>query len=253
MATKKTTTRKAAASEKKVTPAKKTAPRKPRVTKNVEADQPAPEKTTTRAASPSVNVLSEKIRNPKLLIGLGVVILVIALLYMLRSQFIVAMVNGRPISRSAFNTQLEQQSGKEVLNSLITKSLIEQEADKRHVSVPQSEVDSDTKKIEQQLSAQGQNLDQALAARGMTRSQFTDQLRLQKLVEKLLGNNIKVSDKEVQDYIDQHKDQLGDTSNMDQLKAQVRAQLEQDKLSSQAQQLIAKLQKQANITYFINF
>ena len=68
-----------------------------------------------------------------------------------------------------------------------------------------------------------------------------------------MGNSIKVSDKDVQDYIDQHKDQLGDTSNMDQLKAQVRAQLEQDKLSSQAQQLIAKLQKQANITYFINF
>ncbi len=250
MATKKTSPKKTTASPRKVAPAKKAAPKNPRVTKLVKAVEP--KQAPSQPVAPKTNGLSEKIKNPKLLIGLGVIVLVVALVYLFRSQFVVAIVNGQPISRTAFNTQLEQQSGKDVLNSLITKSLLDQYAASKHVSVSQSEIDSDTKKIEQQLSAQGQTLDQALAARGMTRSQFIDQLRLQKLVEKLLGNNIKVSDKEVQDYIEQHKDQLGDTSNMDEIKAQVRAQLEQDKLSSQAQQLVAKLQKDAHITYFIN-
>ncbi len=250
MATKKTSPKKTTASSKKPVSAKKTAPKNPRVIKTVKAVEP--KKVVSQLLTPKQNGLSDKVKNPKLLIGLGVVILVVALVYLFRSQFVVAIVNGQPISRNAFNTQLEQQSGKDVLNSLITKSLLDQYATAKHVSVSQSEIDSDTKKIEQQLSAQGQTLDQALAARGMTRSQFVDQLRLQKLVQKILGNSIKVSDKEVQDYIDQHKDQLGDTSNMDQIKAQVRAQLEQDKLSSQAQQLVAKLQKDAHITYFVN-
>lgn len=202
-------------------------------------------------ASAKMN-LSENVKNPKMLIGLGVVILLAGLLYFFRGWFVVAAVNGHPISRVAFNHALEQQDGKTILNSLITQSLIEQEATKKHITVSQAEIDSSTKQIDQQLASQGQTLDQALAARGMNKTDFVNQLKLQKMVEKLLGNSTAVTDKEVQDYIDQHQDQLDATQSADQQKAQVKAQLEQEKLSTKAQELIANLQKQAHITYFIN-
>lgn len=244
MPARKTTKKPTAASAKKTTSAKKITSRKPRV-----ALASTPVITTQGMA---MNNLSEKMKNPKMLVGLGVVILLVALLYFFRGWFVVAAVNGHVISRSAFNHALEQQDGKTILNSLITKSLIEQEASRKNIQVSQSEIDSSTKQIQQQLSSQGQTLDQALAARGMTKADFDNQLRLQKLVEKLLGNSAKVSDKEVEDYMSQHQDQLDGTQSADQQKAQVRVQLEQEKLSTKAQELIANLQKQAHITYFIN-
>lgn len=167
-------------------------------------------------------------------------------------MFVVAMVNGQFISRSSFNSAMEQQAGKQTLNSLVTQKLIEQEAAKKGISVPQSEIDAQAKKIDQQLSAQGQTLDQALSARGMSRSDFYAQLKLQSLLQKLLANDIKVSDKEVTDYIDKNRDSLPTGQSEEQLKASVKSQLEQQKLSTAAQSLVQKLQSQAKINYFIN-
>lgn len=206
-----------------------------------------------KRTSPSSNtLLREKIKNPKLLIGIAVVIILLTLLYFFRSQFVVAIVNGRLISRMAFNSQLEQQNGKQVLSTMITAVLLEQEAQKKHISVSQSELDNQVKQINTQLSQQGQTLDSALAQRGMTKAQFYDQLKLQALVQKLLGSNIKVSDKEVDDYIAAHQDTIDPNAKPEDTRASIRQQLEQQKLSTQAQSLIAKLQQQAHITYFVN-
>lgn len=244
MTPRKPTKKSQAASVRKSSSIVKKSPTKPRVTHSLPLL--AQEKTSAAMS------LSENMKNPKMLIGLGVVILLAGLLYFFRSWFVVAAVNGHPISRMAFNHALEQQDGKTILNSLITQSLIEQEAERKHVTVSQAEIDSSTKQIDQQLASQGQTLDQALTARGMNKSDFITQLKLQKMVEKLLGNSTAVTDKEVQDYIEQHQDQLDATQSADQQKAQVKAQLEQEKLSTKAQELIANLQKQAHITYFIN-
>src|SRR5437868_6869199 len=68
------------------------------------------------------------------------IILIFAALYFLRSYIVVATVNGQPISRIAFNGELEKEAGKQVMTTLIRKMLIQQEADKKHISVSQKEV-----------------------------------------------------------------------------------------------------------------
>lgn len=214
-----------------------------------------PEVSPSVVSSSSSTWLTTKkyLRNPRVLVGLAVVIIIVALVYALRGWFIVATVNGQPITRWEFDHQLEQESGKQVLNSLVTQRLIEQYAASKNVSVNQSDIDTTVNQLSKSLQSQGQTLDSALAAQGMSKNDFMEQVRLQKLVQKLLGNSIKVSDKEVSDYIAQNKSSFDPKASQSAMESQARQQLEQQKLSDQAQALVTKLQNQAKITYFASF
>lgn len=222
---------------------------------------PVEEKTTESSAASRLSAkeraqkattwLMPRLKEPKVFVPL-IALIIIILLVVFRSSFIVAVVNGQPISRAEFNRQLEVQAGKQVMNSLVTEKLVEQQAAKQNITVSQSELDAQIKVIQQQLASQGQTLDSALAAQGLTQSDFVTQLRLQTLVKKMLGSKISVTDKEISDYMTQNKASLPTGETDAQLKAQVKQQLEQQKLSQQAQALVQKLQQQAKINYFIN-
>ncbi len=246
---KKTDQAKSVKSLKPVKAARKTAPRKNGVkaqkTQTAE-QQMAPETHTTSQA------VSTNARNPRLWIGLGIVVLVI-LVVAFKGLFIAAIVNGQPISRLQVLQQLEKQNGKQALSSLVTQTLITQEAAKKHVSVSQADVNSDLKKIDDALKAQGQNLDTALAVRGLSKQDLVQQITLQKLVEKMVGKDVKVTDADVQKYIDNNQDTLPKDLSDDQLRAQVKQQLEQQQLQDKTQAFVANLQKKANISYFVSY
>ncbi len=190
-------------------------------------------------------------RKPQIFIPIAFLLAIVAV-YLLKSFFVVATVNGQFISRSAFETALVKQDGKQIMNSLVTQKLIEQEAAKKGITVSQSDIDAQAKTIDKQLAAQGQTLDQALATRGMTRAEFNEQVKLQQLLQKLLASQIKVTDQEIQDYIDKNKDSLPAEESDAQVKVSVKQQLEQQKLSTAAQAMVQKLQTAAHISYFIN-
>jgi parvulin-like peptidyl-prolyl isomerase len=201
--------------------------------------------------TPSVQSKST-INNPRIYIPIILIVLAI-LIYVFRSWFIVAIVNGQPISRTAFVHELEARNGKQILNELVVRTLVFQEANKKHISISQKEIDDALKGINDQLSQQGQTLDGALAARGMTKADFEDQIKMQKLIEKMLGNQVAVSDQEVNDYIDKNKDTFPPSLTGDELKKQVKQQLQQQKLSDKAGLWLQDLQKKAKITYFASF
>ncbi len=193
-----------------------------------------------------------KFKQPKILITLIIVVLaVLAVLF--RGLFIAALVNGQPITRLAVIQDLEKQGGKQTLSSLVNQSLILQEAKKKNITVSQKEVDDAAKQVEDSLKSQGQNLDTALAAQGMTKQDFLTQLKLRSLVEKLLADKVKVTDKEISDYITANKDTLPTDSTPDQIKKTVEEQLKQQKLGSASQAWLTDLQKNAKINYFVNY
>ncbi len=225
---------------KKSTPVKKaSAKRNPVTQKPVESDSPSMPVTTNA-------------RNPRLWVGLAIVVLAV-LAFAGKGFFIAAVVNGQPISRIAVVQQLEKQNGKQAVNSLITQTLISQEAEKKHVTVSQADVNGDLKKIDDALKAQGQSLDTALAARGLSKQELVQQITLQKMIEKMVGKDVKVSDEDVQKYIDTNQDTLPkDLSDTD-LRKQVRQQLEQQQLQTKTQTFVSDLQKKAKISYFVNY
>jgi parvulin-like peptidyl-prolyl isomerase len=196
--------------------------------------------------------MENKLKQPKVLIGLIVVILIVAA-FLLKGLFIAALVNGQPIARLTVISELEKQSGKQALTSLINQALIFQEAKKKKITVTQSELDASLKQIEDSLKSQGQDLNTALAAQGMTMQDLMTQLKLRSLVEKLLADKIKVTDTEVSDYITKNKDTLPTNMTEAELRKNVEDQLKQQKLGSASQTWLDQLNKDAKINYFVNY
>lgn len=196
-------------------------------------------------------------RFPKRPVIIGVIVLVLgSLIYFGKGLFIAAVVNGQPISRISVVSELENRNGKSVLNEFVINSLIEQEAKRKKINVSDKEVSDELVKIEQSVNSQGATLDDLLAQQGMTKDSLKSAVKVQLLATKLVNNNIKVTDKEINDYINTQKAQLtaaGGTSGSLPSRDQAKSDLVQQKLQSEIQTLITDLKNKAKISYFVGY
>jgi len=180
-----------------------------------------------------------------------VTVLVVAALaaagYHFRGQVVVATVNGRPITRWTLLRRLEQQAGASALDGLITEALVYQEAAQQKVTVADEELAEKIAQLEISLSAQGQKLDQLLEAQGVSRDEMRKQIRLQTLVEKMVGQDVGVTDEEVNEYLETNREFLPEATDTAKLKETVRAQIEQQKLSMAVQTWLSELHEGAKI------
>lgn len=208
-----------------------------------------------------LNVLIKKISDFKKRLNIGrkkiVVLLVLFLLasvlYYFKGLLVVAVVNNRPIWRLSVIRQLEKQGGKTTLDSLITEALILQESQRQKVVVSNEEIDEAIKQIEASLNKQGQNLDQLLVTQGLTRQDFRKQIRLQKIVEKILLKEIQVTEADIKTYYDENQSSFAKDKKFEDLKENIKGQLEQQKLQEKAQEWIQSLYDKAKINYFVRF
>lgn len=221
------------------------------VKKIVTTETPVVAEETIVTNETSRNVARPQRNLRYLLIPLFIISLVLSAFYLYRTIFPVAIVNGEPILRASYVDELEKQSGKQVVNSMVTKTLIMQEAKKQNVSVSQDEINAEIKKYDDALKQQGKKLDDALKEQGLTRKDLEEQIEIQKLIEKMLGKDTAVSDKEVNDYIAQNSAMLPEGSDTPEMRASIKEQLQQQKLSEKFQTWLADLQKKAKIDYFI--
>ena len=173
--------------------------------------------------------------------------------YLARPLIFAASVNGKLVTRYELLSELEKQGGADVLDSLVTKSLIFQEAKKKGVEITQAEIDSEVARIEGVVSAQGSTLDEALALQGQNRTDFIEQIKLQKTVEKILADQLAVTDEEAKTYYDGNKDFYGTDSTYEDVAESVKSQLVQEKLSASYQTWIGEIKTSAKINYFVDF
>jgi foldase protein PrsA len=224
----------------------------PRVSKKKTVSQ----KATTAPVASTPSAVSKPYRaylkNSKVLV-IGGILLLAALLYVLRSVFVAATVNGRPVSRLELVRILERQNGKAALESLITKQLIMQEAQNQNVQIEDKEVDNEIKKIEQSVAQQGQNFEELLKAQNLTRDSLKEQIKLEKTIQKIIGKDINVSDEEVNEYIEKNKESFPPDSKVEELREPVREQIQQQRMSEKFQTWLEDLEKKATIYRFVNF
>lgn len=183
---------------------------------------------------------------------IAIVALIGFLAYRYKGLFIAATVNGTPISRHAVVKELESVSGKSALDSMITQKLINDEALKKGVTVTSEEVEAELKNVEAQVKAQGMTLDQALSAQGMTLNILKKQITTQKKLEKILGDQIQVTDDQITQYIKDNKVTIPKGQEAT-YKEQIKSQIKQQSLSTAANELVASLKAQAKINYFVNY
>lgn len=191
------------------------------------------------------------VRNKKALVIVGVIIIAAALYYF-KGWMIAATVDGRPITRLRVIQLLEKKSGKQALDSIVTQTLIQNEAAAKGVTVSSDEIDQEIKKDEANITAQGGTFEAALQQSGMTMNDLRDQIKIQKELEKMIADKIQVSDQDVEQYIKDNKVTLpkGGEANA---KNQIHDQLKQQKLSQAASQLIQDLKSKAKINYYVSY
>ncbi|MBI4136529.1 SurA N-terminal domain-containing protein [Candidatus Roizmanbacteria bacterium] len=182
-----------------------------------------------------------------------VLIIVLAVLaYIAIQQLVVATVNGVPISRITVMKEMEAQIGEQVLDSLITRELIVQEAKKQNIDVTDEEIDQEIASLKEQFAATGQDFDQLLELQGMTMERVREEIRLQKIIEKAVGSDIEVTDAEIDEFIQTNSAFLpeGQDANDPKLREDVREQLTQQKVGEKTSMWIEELKNNASINYF---
>ncbi len=182
-----------------------------------------------------------------------IILAVLALAYFGRSLLVVALVNNRPIFRLSLIRELEKQGGKGTLDSMITKDLVFQEAQKEKVSVTDAEVNTAVKDLEDNLKKQGQDLNTVLTAQGMTMADVRAQIKLQKIIEKILGKDVVVSQTEVQTYLEQNSSLMPTNLSSEEASKAAVEQLKQQKTQAKLSAWIETLKKNAKINYFLQF
>ncbi len=229
----------------------KTVPAKVAAAK-VSAAKTTPVKASSKPAVASVSNHKIELKkiDSKTLVKALIFLLILALVYLVKDEVIVASVNGKPITRIALIRNLEKQAASSTLENMTLQMLVEQQLKKEGIKVSDEEMDAELKKIEEQLAAQGQNLDDLLKAQSLTRAAVKEQLALSKGMEMLLSDKITVTAEEVTAYFEENKELLGKDVKFEDIKADIENQLKQQKLATEQQKWFAELKKNAKINYF---
>lgn len=193
------------------------------------------------------------VKTKKFKVVLAVIASLVLLGFIVKTVFLAAFVNGRPISRITLIKSLEKQGGESALNTLIEKSLLLQEAKKTGVNVTKEEVQKEITAIEEILSAQNITLDQALEARSQTREELMEQIEMRKIIEVLLADKITVTDEELKDYFDKNQNYFDKGTLFEDIRDQIKDEIVQQKLSDEYTIWMTDLKAKAKILYLLKF
>lgn len=194
--------------------------------------------------------LNGPLQNRKTLTVILCAVVVLGLAYLFRSAVIVAVVNGQPVYRWSVIERLEKQGGQQVLDSLVTEALVQQEIRRVGAQVTQEEVDAEMMAIEERMAGQGITLDQALEQEGLTREELIRDIRLRRGAEKAAAQEATVSEEEIDAYIADNAEFLPADAPEEELRAMVREQLRSMKVSDTLNQWVQDLRTNAKIVQF---
>ncbi len=209
---------------------------------------PATNKKTAQTATKKTEA-SKTIKTKKVLWPIIILIIVLAL-WFLKDQLIVATINGKPVTRFQVIKELEQQGASQILESLITRELVDQAVKEANVVVGEEAVAAQMTEIEESLSAQGQSLDDLLAMQNLTRADVEEDIRLNLQVDQILADEIQVSEEEVLEYFETNKEFLGEDLDFEEMKEEIEAQVIQEKRTEAQQEWLEKIREEAKIRYF---
>ena len=242
--TKKSDDKKNTTSSKKSSTAKKSTATKSTTSESstaIKTSSPDVTESTTQNSSPWKSILIG---------GLVVLLLILLVAWLNKDQFIVAWVNGKPITQTEYVKEMEKQVGRNTMEMLVMQALILQEASDQGVTVDQAEIDAEFKLYEDRYSQQGQNLDTLLAQDGLSRSDLAEQIRMQKIVEVLSAGDTEVSDEEVAGFLETNQSLMPEDMSEEEMQEMAREQIQAQSQQTQIQSWLEGLKAKATINYW---
>ncbi len=111
-----------------------------------------------------------------------------------------AIVNGAPITKGELLSRLLADFGEETLKQLITLRLLEQEAEKEGIVIPEAEV----QKRFEELRAKREELSKQLGRGKLSDLTLRDEAKRLLLLERLVSKRVEVTEKELRDFYTRH-------------------------------------------------
>ncbi|MGJ7921140.1 peptidylprolyl isomerase [Neobacillus sp. LXY-4] len=115
-----------------------------------------------------------------------------------------AKVNGEMISKEELNQVLNDQYGEEVLDSLISEKLIEQEAKNKKITVADSEIKAELKTLQDSYGG-ADAFEEAMKSSGVSMDRVNKDLKTYILTRKILEPRINITDDEMKTYFEENK------------------------------------------------
>jgi hypothetical protein len=218
-------------------------------TPKVMLDAETMEKSTMLSADDTSNYAKPvsggfKLNNAK--IGIILIVLVLLGVLLVRKGYIVAAtVNNQPIFSWSLTSALMNRYGKQTLEGMITEQLIYQEAAKNNVSVSADDLKIREEEMVKNIGADVK-LDDLLKYQGMTRADFDSQVKLQLLVEKILGKDVNFTDAQLDNFISTSSAMLVATDSA-QRKVEAKKVLTEQEINAKIQPWLLELKNNAKI------
>src|SRR3989338_7477869 len=163
-------------------------------------DKKKPVKLLSKSKKSVFSYIPPFLYTPKNLIIITLLVLAV-LFWAGRNYFIVAYVNGQPVSRFELNSRLNSQFAESVIEQLINERLILSAARQQGIFITSAEIENRIKEIEGNLQGK-MTLPEALNLQGLTPNSFRHQLELQLSIEKIFAGQATVSATEISEYLD---------------------------------------------------
>jgi len=193
--------------------------------------------------------------NSKFITYLAIVILLGIALFLMAKKYrglvIAGMVNTSPVTRMELQKVLIERYGKATLDDLIAQKLLQQLAKDNQVVVSNEDIEKETKSLEDRLGgkeALQASMDRFGIDQKKLREEITSVILQKKLSSKLF--QVTIEDAEVTKYFNDNK-ALFDKKTFDEVKADIRQTLTDQKLQEQFSTWFADQQKKAKIQVFI--
>lgn len=161
----------------------------------------------------------------------------------------IAVVNGKGIPRLDYIQNMERQGGKQTLDMMVEEALILSEGINKDVKIEQGVIDGEIAKIEAQVKASGQTLEEALTAAGMGRSDLEKQIRMKKIVEALSAPKTEINQAEIDAFLKTNKDQLPTGKTKEELQTLAKNELTSQANQASASAWLENLKQSAKIIY----
>ncbi|MBU2577291.1 SurA N-terminal domain-containing protein [Patescibacteria group bacterium] len=209
-----------------------------------------PKKTIKEGVVETISKVSGQKINALPLVFVLIVAILGLLGYLFRDRIFAATINGKPVFRYELNQRMTKSFGKEVLENLIVEKLIAEEAAKNNIVVTQQEIDDEVSRLSENLGPDTK-LEDVLSFQGMTLEDLKEQLRLKIQVNKILNNEVAVSDEEIEDFVKNNAQMLSATDSGEQ-KNEARSLLMEQKINQAFGTWIDEAIKNSKITRYLN-
>lgn len=191
------------------------------------------------ARSENFNKSSSFDKKPVFVVG-GVVLAIVAYWAATNSWPVVAMVGMRPVTRQEINSSLFNKGGKAEIDNKITEIQIMNALKSKGIKVSSAEIDSKVADVKMQLGA-GVDLNQILASRGLSMTDYRRQLELLMGAEKAVSDKIVISDDDVKKFADENKDYI--TATGEARLSEARNMLRMSRLDEEIQSWVEEIRK----------